>query len=104
MRGTRDRASWRGLPRAAQVNELDLEQLACGDKGTPRYRDLETYNFVLGVAWDQADSVSPDEANLLSKLRRHLRVNEFEHRVLEAKLRRFPKTGNELAITLLSVS
>jgi len=77
-------------------NELDLEQLACGDKGTPRHRDLETYNFVLGVAWDQADSVSPDEANLLNKLRRHLKVNEFEHRVLEAKLRRFPKTGNEL--------
>lgn len=51
---------------------------------------------MLGVAWDQADSVSPDEANLLSKLRRHSRINEFEHRVLEAKLRRFPKTGNEL--------
>lgn len=77
-------------------NELDLEQLACGDKTTQRYRDLDTYNFVLGVAWEQRDSVSPDEANLLSNLRRHLRVNEFEHRVLEAKLRRFPKTGNEL--------
>jgi hypothetical protein len=77
-------------------NELDLEQLACGDKGTPRYRDFETYNFVLGVAWEQRDSVSADEANLLSNLRRHLRVNQFEHRVLEAKLRRFPKTGNEL--------
>jgi hypothetical protein len=77
-------------------NELDLEQLACGDKSTPRHRDLDTYNFVLGVAWEQRDSVSPDEANLLSNLRRHLRVNQFEHRVLEAKLRRFPKTGNEL--------
>ena len=71
-------------------NELDLEQLACGDKSTPRHRDLDTYNFVLGVAWEQRDSVSPDEANLLSNLRRHLRVNQFEHRVLEAKLRRFP--------------
>jgi hypothetical protein len=77
-------------------NELDLEQLACGDKSTPRHRDLDTYDFVLGVAWEQRDSVSPDEANLLSNLRRHLRVNQFEHRVLEAKLRRFPKTGNEL--------
>jgi hypothetical protein len=77
-------------------NELDLEQLACGDKSTPRHRDLDTYNFVLGVAWEQRDSVSPDEANRLSNLRRHLRINQFEHRVLEAKLRRFPKTGNEL--------
>jgi hypothetical protein len=77
-------------------NELDLEQLACGDKSAARFRDLETYNFVLGVAWEQRDSVSPDEANLLANLRRHLRVNEFEHRVLEAKMRRFPKNGNEL--------
>lgn len=77
-------------------NELDLQQLACSDKGTPRHRDLETYNFVLGVAWEQRDSVSPDEANLLAKLRRHLRVNQFEHRVLEAKLLRFPRKGNEL--------
>ncbi|MFZ5890275.1 MAG: hypothetical protein ACOY0T_04330 [Myxococcota bacterium] len=77
-------------------NELDLEQLACGDRSTPRHRDLETYNFVLGVAWEQRDSVSPDEANLLANLRRHLRINQFEHRILEAKLRRFPKTGNEL--------
>src|SRR6478752_159933 len=50
-------------------NELDLEQLACGDKSVPRYRDLDTYNFVLGVAWEQRDSVSPDEANLLANLR-----------------------------------
>lgn len=77
-------------------NELDLEQLACGDKETPRFRDMSTYNFVLGVAWEQRDSVSPDEANLLANLRRHLKINEFEHRVLEAKLRRFPKPGNEL--------
>jgi len=77
-------------------NELDLEQLACGDKSTSRHRDLETYNFVLGVAWEQRDSVSPDEANLLTNLRRHLNINQFEHRILEAKLRRFPKTGNEL--------
>jgi hypothetical protein len=77
-------------------NELDLEQLACGDKETPRFRDMSTYNFVLGVAWEQRDSVSPDEANLLANLRRHLKINEFEHRVFEAKLRRFPKPGNEL--------
>ncbi|HMJ11169.1 MAG TPA: hypothetical protein VK524_07160 [Polyangiaceae bacterium] len=80
-------------------NELDLEQLACGDKSSPRSRDLDIYNFVLGVAWEQRESVSPDECNLLTNLRRHLKINEFEHRVLEAKLRRFPKPGNELRKT-----
>src|SRR5262249_2228479 len=58
--------------------------------------DLDIYNFVLGVAWEQRDSVSPDEANLLLNLRRKLQVNEFEHRVLEAKLTKYPKPGNEL--------
>jgi hypothetical protein len=77
-------------------NELDLETLACGDKSTPRHRDLDVYNFVLGVAWEHRDSVSPDEANLLANLRRHLRIDEFEHRVLEAKLKKFPKPGNEI--------
>lgn len=77
-------------------NELDLETLACGDKDTPRHRDLSVYNFVLGVAWEHRDSVSPDEANLLANLRRHLEIDEFEHRILEAKLRKYPKPGNEL--------
>jgi hypothetical protein len=77
-------------------NELTLEDLACGDKTTKRHRDLDIYNFVLGVAWEQRDSVSPDEANLLLNLRRKLQINEFEHRVLEAKLKKYPKPGNEL--------
>jgi hypothetical protein len=77
-------------------NELDLDALACGDKSTPRHRDLDVYDFVLKVAWEHRDSVSPDEANLLSNLRRHLAIDEYEHRILEAKLKKFPKPGNEL--------
>jgi hypothetical protein len=77
-------------------NELDLDALACGDKDTPRHRDLSVYNFVLGVAWEHRDSVSADEANLLANLRRHLKIDEFEHRVLEAKLKKYPKPGNEV--------
>jgi len=67
-------------------NETDLVALACGDKSAKRYRDLELYRFVLGVAWENQDSVSPDEANLLHKLRERLRINETEHRVLDAHL------------------
>jgi len=77
-------------------NELTLEDLACGDKSSQRYRELDIYNFVLAVAWEQRESVSPDEANLLTNLRRKLKISEFEHRVLEAKLKKFPKPGNEL--------
>lgn len=76
-------------------NETDLAALACGDKNTKRYRDLELYKFVLGVAWSHRDTVSPDEANLLHKLRLELKINETEHRLLESHLGKYPKPKNE---------
>lgn len=76
-------------------NEMDLQAMACGDKTTKRYHDLELYKFVLGVAWEHQDTVSPDEANLLFKLRERLRINETEHRILEAHLGRYPRPKNE---------
>jgi len=77
-------------------NETDLAALACGDKTTKRYQDLDLYKFVLSVAWEHQDSVSPDEANLLHKLRTRLRINEVEHRILEAHLGRYPRPNNEV--------
>jgi hypothetical protein len=50
---------------------------------------------VLTVAWENRDTVSPDEANLLHKLRRRLRINETDHRILEAQLGKFPRPSNE---------
>jgi hypothetical protein len=76
-------------------NETDLATMACGDKSTKRYQDLELYKFILSVAWEQQDSVSPDEANLLAKLRERLKINETEHRILEAHLGRHPRRNNE---------
>jgi len=51
----------------------------------------ETYNMVLGAAWRHEDSISVDEANLLSELRRRLAITLRDHRLLEAKMGRFPK-------------
>jgi len=76
-------------------NELDLAALACGDKSSTRYRDLELYKFVLGVAWDHEVNVSPDEENLLEKLRHRLKINRTERRILEAQLQKYPKQNNE---------
>jgi hypothetical protein len=53
--------------------------------------NLDTYNFVLCVAWRRRHSVSR-RSQPAQPPRRHLRGNEFEHRILEAKLRRFHKT------------
>lgn len=77
-------------------NEVDLADLAPNGAGTERHRQIDLYNYVLDVAWERHDTVSPDEANLLRRLRTRLRVNEWDHRVLEAKLSKYPKPGNAL--------
>ncbi|MCK5133394.1 MAG: hypothetical protein KAR40_14730, partial [Candidatus Sabulitectum sp.] len=76
-------------------NETDLAELA-GGKNTEFYANLELYNFVLGVAWEHRNTKSPDEANLLRKLRNRLGITHTKHRILEAKLGKFPKPNNEL--------
>jgi len=77
-------------------NEVDLVKLACGKKGSPTHTNLELYNFVLAVAWEFEDTKSRDEANLLRKLRIRLNINEWDHRLLEGKLGKYPKPGNQL--------
>ena len=77
-----------------RANEVDILDLACGQKNTMRHMALELYNFVLTVAWEYQDNVSPDEAHLLYNLRRRLNINERDHRTLEAKMGKYPKPGN----------
>lgn len=79
-----------------RANEIDLSDLANGKNNTQRYEDLKLYNFVLQVAWEHQDNVSPDEANLLLNLRKRLNINELDHRTLEAKLTKYPKSGNQI--------
>ena len=56
-------------------------------------QSLDIYETVLGVALED-DRVSTDEFALLEKLRGKLGVSRHEHRLLEAKLKKFPKPGN----------
>lgn len=75
-------------------NEIELSDLAAGNDDTHRYRDLDLYFFVLRVAWENEDVKSPDEVNLLKKLRARLNITESDHRLLEAKLGKYPKPSN----------
>ena len=77
-------------------NELDLVDLACKNKESARHKSLELYNFVLNVAWENENTKSPDEVNLLRKLRGRLNITEADHRLMEAKLGNYPKPSNEL--------
>jgi len=51
----------------------------------------ETYYVVLDAAWRHEDRISVDEANLLAELRKRLGITLRDHRLLEAKMGRFPK-------------
>ena len=77
-------------------NETELLDLASGNKDSQRHRDLDLYYFVLRVAWENEDAKSPDEVNLLRKLRHRLNITESDHRLLEAKLGKYPKPSNLL--------
>lgn len=66
-------------------------------KKTPeRSQDIELFKFVLETAWEHNASISPDEQNLIEKIRTRLRITATEYRLLEAKLGKYPKIGNEL--------
>jgi len=56
-----------------------------------RLSAYETYYVVLDAAWRHEDKISVDEANLLAELRRRLGITLREHRLLEARMGRFPK-------------
>lgn len=76
-------------------NEVELHDISSSRK-SPQLANLELYNFVLGVAWEHRNTKSPDEANLLRKLRHRLGITQSQHRILEAKLGKYPKPNNEL--------
>lgn len=57
-------------------------------------RDHDLFQFVIETAWENDENISPDEKNLIEKLREKLRISERDHFVMEARLRRFPSSGN----------
>jgi len=66
-------------------------------KKTPeRSQDLELFKFVLETAWEHNQSISPDEKNLIEKIRNRLKITNTEYQLIEAKLGKFPKANNEL--------
>ncbi|MFC5050496.1 hypothetical protein ACFPK9_07715 [Rubritalea spongiae] len=59
-------------------------------------KNLDLFRFVLETAWDQDNDITPDEQNLISNLRKRLNITEFEYRIIEADLGKFPQIGNEV--------
>ncbi len=66
-------------------------------KGSERSKSIELFQFILETAWDHNDSISTDEKNLIEKIQSRLKITDTEYQIIEAKLGKFPKHGNELS-------
>jgi hypothetical protein len=65
-------------------------------KTSSRKKSFEMFNYLLECAWEYNDSISPEEKNLIEKVRTKLKITQKEYRVLEAKLGKYPKPANQL--------
>ncbi len=57
---------------------------------------IELFSYVLETAWERNKDISPDEKNLIEKLKTKLQITDREYQILEAKLGQFPKDRNEI--------
>ena len=79
-----------------EIVNISNEELQYNSK--EKNRNIELFSYVLEVAWDRNNDISPDEKNLIEKLKTRLRITDREYQILEAKLGRFPKNRNEIHI------
>ena len=65
-------------------------------KTSERKQGVDLFSFVVETAWQNNDSISCDEINLIEKIRDRMKITECEHRTIEAKLGKFPTPGNRI--------
>ena len=75
--------------RAVDEAIIDLEQEVVNVstkelqyKSKEKNHNIELFRYVLEAAWDGNDSISPDEKNLIEKLRIKLRITDREYQIL----------------------
>jgi len=57
---------------------------------------LDIYTTVLKAAWANDGQISSHEAHMLQVLQERLGFTKYEHRILEARLKKFPHSGNKM--------
>lgn len=75
---------------------IDKSNVDLFQKNNPRCKDLELFHFLVETAWLNDDSISTDEKHLIEKVRERMKITETEYAIIEAKLGKYPKSGNEL--------
>ncbi|MDP8242687.1 MAG: SAP domain-containing protein [Candidatus Hinthialibacter antarcticus] len=65
-------------------------------KNKEKNQHIELFKFLLETAWERDDDITPDEKNLIEKLKSKLQITDREYHILEATIGRFPKDKNEI--------
>jgi hypothetical protein len=77
----------------ATVNESNEITLAQSNEKSAR---LDLLRFVLECAWENNHDISPDEKNLIEKIRKRINISDYEYRIIEARIGKFPTDSNKL--------
>lgn len=72
-----------------EIVNISNEELQYNSK--EKNRNIELFSYVLEVAWDRNNDISPDEKNLIEKLKTRLRITDREYQILRGKTGAVPK-------------
>ncbi len=75
------------------VNESNEITLAQNNEKSER---LDLFSFVLECAWENNNDISPDEKNLIEKIRKRINITDYEYRILESRIGKYPSNENKL--------
>lgn len=75
------------------IREADQDLISNSNEIDQNYK---LFRFVLSTAWDNNDEISPDEKNLIEKIRSRLNISDYEYNIIEAGIGKYPKVDNEL--------
>jgi len=75
------------------VNESNKELLF---KNEEKSKYIELFKYVLDLAWERNSDISPDEKNLIEKLKKKMNITDHEYQLLETKIGKFPKDQNQI--------
>jgi len=75
------------------VNEANEDLIRKNNSKKEKY---DLFYFILETAWLHENKVSPDEKNLILKLKDRLNITDREYMLLESKLGKFPKPNNQI--------
>jgi len=69
------------------ANETEIEKISS---------NILSLSYILEAAWQNNNLISVDEQNLLNKVKEKLKITDYQYFLLEAKLGKFPNSGNVL--------